>query len=162
MKGDAERLHYRAVIASPIPHVAALGLRYVADELRAVDFLSRAVSPFCDAEVIPVAQLLQRYLYSHSGIIAHRFLPPGTPFQQQVWQLLQDIPYGETRRYGELAAQIGSSARAVANACRANPLPLLIPCHRVVAANGTGGYMGQTGGEGLAIKQWLLQHEAHV
>jgi AraC family transcriptional regulator of adaptative response/methylated-DNA-[protein]-cysteine methyltransferase len=59
----------------------------------------------------------------------------GTAFQQQVWQALQDIPPGETRRYGELAANLGSHARAVARACASNPVGLLVPCHRVVGAN---------------------------
>jgi methylated-DNA-[protein]-cysteine S-methyltransferase len=88
--------------------------------------------------------------------------PHGTPFQRRVWQALQQIPPGETRRYGELAEQLGSSARAVANACRANPLPILIPCHRVVSAAGLGGYMGEVDGPALEIKRWLLHHEAYV
>jgi methylated-DNA-[protein]-cysteine S-methyltransferase len=79
-----------------------------------------------------------------------------------VWQLLQQIPTGQTRRYGELATQLGSSAQAVAGACRANPLSILIPCHRVVAAGGLGGYMGQTEGEALEIKRWLLHYEGYV
>jgi AraC family transcriptional regulator of adaptative response/methylated-DNA-[protein]-cysteine methyltransferase len=61
----------------------------------------------------------------------------GTAFQQRVWQALREIPVGETRRYGELAAQLGSHARAVARACASNPLGLLVPCHRVVGGNGT-------------------------
>jgi AraC family transcriptional regulator, regulatory protein of adaptative response / methylated-DNA-[protein]-cysteine methyltransferase len=59
----------------------------------------------------------------------------GTAFQQQVWQALRSIPPGETRRYGELAASLGSHARAVARACASNPVGLLVPCHRVVGAN---------------------------
>lgn len=59
----------------------------------------------------------------------------GTAFQQRVWQALQDIPAGETRRYGELAASLGTHARAVARACASNPIGLLVPCHRVVGAN---------------------------
>ena len=86
----------------------------------------------------------------------------GTPFQRRVWQALQQIPPGETLHYGELAHRLGSSARAVAGACRANPLPVLIPCHRVVSASGLGGYMGQINGPVLEIKRWLLQHEGHV
>ncbi|MGI6315176.1 MAG: methylated-DNA--[protein]-cysteine S-methyltransferase [Christensenellales bacterium] len=68
--------------------------------------------------------------------------PKGTPFQTRVWRLLGEIPYGETRAYGEIAAALGrpSAARAVGGACHANPLPLLIPCHRVTAKGGPGGY----------------------
>jgi len=97
----------------------------------------------------------------------HTVIPPqhtccGTPYQQRVWLALQQIPVGEVRTYGELAAQLGSSARAVAQACRSNPLTILIPCHRVISATGLGGYMGQTEGEALEIKRWLLHHEGYV
>jgi methylated-DNA-[protein]-cysteine S-methyltransferase len=83
----------------------------------------------------------------------------GTRFQQKVWQALRDIPAGETRRYGELAEVLGSSAQAVGNACRANPCPIVVPCHRVVARNGLGGFAGVRGGPPLMIKRWLLRHE---
>ena len=85
--------------------------------------------------------------------------PVGTEFQQRVWQALRTIPAGEVRSYGELAQQLGSSARAVGNACRNNPIPLLIPCHRVVAKSGLGGFAGQTEGAQLDLKQRLLSHE---
>lgn len=87
-------------------------------------------------------------------------VPGGTPFQRRVWQALQAIPCGQTLSYGELAQRLGSGARAVAAACRSNPIPLVIPCHRVVAATGPGGYMGKTAGAALAIKQWLIDHES--
>lgn len=82
----------------------------------------------------------------------------GTEFQRSVWQAIYNIPAGETRSYGQIASALGSGARAVANACGANPLPLLIPCHRVVAKNGIGGFM-QGSAHGVVIKKWLLQHE---
>ena len=84
----------------------------------------------------------------------------GTVFQRKVRQYLQMIPLGETRTYSELADQLGSSARAVANACRTNPYAIIIPCHRVVAKTGLGGYYGQTDGNEIDVKQWLLDHEA--
>ena len=83
--------------------------------------------------------------------------PVGTQFQQTVWKALLDIPYGETESYGELAARIGcpGGARAVGLANRNNPLPILIPCHRVVGAKGNlTGYAG-----GVELKQRLLEHE---
>lgn len=97
----------------------------------------------------------------------HTPIPPqhpdsGTPYQRRVWQLLQQIPAGEVRTYGELAAELGSSPRAVAQACRANPIPVLIPCHRVVGKGGIGGYMGKSEGPELEIKRWLLHHEGYV
>ena len=82
----------------------------------------------------------------------------GTSFQQRVWQAIAAIPVGQTYTYGQLAKQIGSGPRAVANACGANNIPLVIPCHRVVAQNGLGGFM-QGKQNGLLIKQWLLAHE---
>lgn len=83
--------------------------------------------------------------------------PHGTAFQQRVWAALRAIPYGETRTYGELAAAIGSpnASRAVGMANHRNPIPIIIPCHRVIGANGTlTGYAG-----GLEIKQKLLALE---
>lgn len=83
----------------------------------------------------------------------------GTAFQKKVWRILQSIPAGKTLTYGEVARRLNSSPRAVGNACRANPVPLVVPCHRVVSAQGIGGFSGQTGGPKVAIKTWLLQHE---
>lgn len=83
----------------------------------------------------------------------------GTAYQRRVWQALQQIPAGQTRTYGQLAEQLHSSPRAVGNACRQNPVPLLVPCHRVVAANGLGGFGGETQGKRVAMKRWLLEHE---
>ncbi len=83
----------------------------------------------------------------------------GTEFQQRVWHALTGIPVGKTSTYGELAKQLNSSPRAIGNACRANPVPIIIPCHRVLAKQGLGGYDGQTSGKRLDIKRWLLKHE---
>ncbi len=69
------------------------------------------------------------------------------------------IPVGETRRYGDAASALNSAARAVGGACRRNPVPLVVPCHRIVAANGLGGFDGQRDGAELDFKQWLLNHE---
>lgn len=75
------------------------------------------------------------------------YQPQGTPFQRRVWQAMQEIPYGRTETYGALAGRIGGIARAVGLACGANPIPILIPCHRVVARHGLGGYSGDGGVE---------------
>jgi methylated-DNA-[protein]-cysteine S-methyltransferase len=83
----------------------------------------------------------------------------GTEFQQRVWRALQKIPLGQTLTYGQLADKLRSSARAVGNACRQNPVPLIVPCHRVVAKNGIGGFSGKTRGAPIARKRWLLSHE---
>ena len=85
----------------------------------------------------------------------------GTTFQQKVWTQLESIPAGQTWTYGDLAVAVGSSPRAVGGACKRNPLAVIVPCHRVVSAHGTGGYAGCTTGSNLQVKTWLLNHEAH-
>jgi methylated-DNA-[protein]-cysteine S-methyltransferase len=85
----------------------------------------------------------------------------GSRHQIEVWEAMQRIAAGEMRTYGDLAHDIKSSARAVGGACGANPIPLVVPCHRVIGANRTlGGFMGQRAeGFELSIKRWLLEHE---
>jgi methylated-DNA-[protein]-cysteine S-methyltransferase len=83
----------------------------------------------------------------------------GTVFQSRVWLALRQIPSGSTQTYGELAQRLHSAPRAVGQACGANPIPMIIPCHRVLARNGLGGFMSSAGGDPLAIKRWLLEHE---
>jgi methylated-DNA-[protein]-cysteine S-methyltransferase len=85
----------------------------------------------------------------------------GTRHRLAVWEAMQRIPAGSTRTYGDMAAELKSSARAVGGACGANPIPLVVPCHRVIAAGGRlGGFMGaQDEGFELSVKRWLLGHE---
>ena len=82
--------------------------------------------------------------------------PAGTAYRRSVWQALRDIPYGETRSYLEIAQLAGGSARSVGQANGRNPIPLIIPCHRVVATTHIGGY---SGGDGVPTKRWLLALE---
>ncbi len=83
--------------------------------------------------------------------------PAGTPYRRAVWQALCDIPYGTLRTYQEIAVTAGGSPRSVGQANGRNPIPLIIPCHRVVATTHIGGY---SGGDGLATKRWLLALES--
>ena len=82
--------------------------------------------------------------------------PSGSPFEIGVWTAMAEIPYGETRCYGELATSVGSAPRAIGRACGRNPIPIVIPCHRVLAKAGLGGYSGSGG---LATKRHLLALE---
>lgn len=87
-------------------------------------------------------------------------VPAGTAFQKSVWMQMVRIPYGSTDSYAGLARALDSSARAVGTACGANPIPVFIPCHRVI---GTGGRIaGYSGGAGVATKRYLLQHEGAI
>jgi len=114
------------------------------------------VDPLC----VQVKSALTAYFF-HSKVFPELPLAPvGSVFCQTVWRALLTVPYGSTITYGQLAKWLDSAPRAVAQACRRNPLPLLIPCHRVVAANGIGGYAGETTGPLVARKRWLLDHEA--
>ena len=83
--------------------------------------------------------------------------PVGTIHQRRVWRAMVEIPFGETESYGSIARRLGSAAQAVGQACGANPIPVIVPCHRVVAASGLGGF---SGGSGVATKEILLAHEA--
>lgn len=97
--------------------------------------------------------------YFESGLIDPKIplCPQGTLFQKKVWQALKRIPSGAVKTYGDVAKECHSSSRAVGQACRRNNIPLFIPCHRVVAAKGLGGFMG--GYRHVERKRWLLQHE---
>ena len=82
--------------------------------------------------------------------------PAGSDFQRAVWDRMQAIPLGETLTYGDIARALGSPAQPVGQACGANPIPVIIPCHRVVGADGLGGFSGDGGVE---MKVRLLRHE---
>jgi methylated-DNA-[protein]-cysteine S-methyltransferase len=84
----------------------------------------------------------------------------GTPLQRAVWDAMCAIPRGRTRTYGDIARELGADARDIGQACGDNRLPIVIPCHRVVAANGLGGFAHATSGYLIEVKRWLLAHEA--
>jgi methylated-DNA-[protein]-cysteine S-methyltransferase len=105
-----------------------------------------------------VAQLNAYFSGAASAFSIPVLLDPGD-YSRRVWSALIEIRPGQVETYGNLARKLGSGARAVAGACRRNPLPIVIPCHRVVAADGLGGYCGKRSGPSIEIKQWLLAHE---
>jgi len=142
--------------------LGALGMRWTHGRLRRLWFYNASAPPpasspasLADAPVVQRAlAALRAYFRRPASFPRLPLAPEGTSFQQRVWRALCAIPPGQVRRYGELAHSLGTGSRAVGGACRANPIPILIPCHRVVAAAGAGGYS-----QGLARKEWLLRHE---
>ena len=136
-------------------------LRGSRDERHFVECLARESSeePVRDAAAAATAAgQLREYFAGERQRFELPLAPVGTPFRQRVWRLLLEIPHGETAAYGEIASRLGTpdAARAVGAAVGSNPLAVVIPCHRVVGANGAlTGYAG-----GLDRKRWLLNHEA--
>lgn len=86
----------------------------------------------------------------------------GTPFQQRLWRFLYSVPVGQTDTYGHLANDLQSGAQAVGQACRRNPVPVVVPCHRIISQQGMGGYVGEVDGEKMRIKKALLAHEGYL
>jgi len=158
MIAPTDHTAYQLIMQAPI---GALGCVLKDGELCSIDFIS-AVAPRCDPVATRLRGQLEAYFNDAASPITFPLRFDGTPHQQRVWALLQEIPPGEVRTYGDIARELGSSARAVGNACRCNPIPVVVPCHRVVAARGIGGYTGVTAGPRLERKRWLLAHEGVV
>lgn len=149
---------YHAVVTSP---VGRLGI--IADDaLTCIDFLSPKVlarRPTTPLARDVVAQLAA-YFHDPAFIFNLPLSLAGTAYQQRVWRAMRRISAGKVLSYGDLAVRLHSGPRAVGGACRANPVPIIVPCHRVVASSGIGGYTGGRMAHAINIKQWLLQHEA--
>lgn len=148
--------NYQAVIAVPFGQLGVQARDGVVTEL---DFCQFDQYPLVHCQALQgLTEFIEAYFRGESYPLP-AIQPQGTAFQQRVWQALLEIPFGELRSYGELAKMLGSHARAVGQACRRNPIPILIPCHRVVARDHLGGFAGATAGESMAIKRYLLAHE---
>ncbi|HHM04686.1 MAG TPA: methylated-DNA--[protein]-cysteine S-methyltransferase [Gammaproteobacteria bacterium] len=157
---NAPALSFDAVVETPIPGVR-LGLRMRGEAVTGIVFLGAeaALRPPRSVFARRAVQALDAYFADPRAPVAVPYLERGTAFQRRVWAGLRAIPAGVTRCYSDLAADLRSAPRAVGGACRANPLPLLTPCHRLVAATGLGGFMGTTSGSPCEIKAWLIHHE---
>jgi len=152
---------YDVVADSP---VGWLGIRCDGTGVTGIDILPEApAAPPADPTTRPVTDALAAYFAGDRSALDRLSVRlTGTPFQLRVWERLRRIPPGGTLSYGALARELGTSARAVGGACRSNPISLAVPCHRVVAAAGLGGYSGERGGDWLEKKRWLLCHEGAV
>lgn len=150
---------YQGKLLTPF---AVLGIRTDEDWLTDIDYLplnSSLLSP-TNALAMETCRQLRAYLKDPDFEFDLPIHIGGTQHQKRVWQQIQAIQPGDTRSYGEIAKTLHSAPRAVGQACGANRLPIIIPCHRVVAAGGKlGGFMHASDGMPLTIKRWLLAHE---
>ena len=125
------------------------GLRWLSQQTR--------LKPPKGRFVIAVCGVLFRYFRCSDDLSAIPLKLKGTRFQIRVWFEMQNIPVGAVVTYGQLAKKLNTSSRAIGQACRTNPVVILVPCHRVISAQGIGGYMGKL--KQLRVKEWLLAHE---
>lgn len=139
-----------------------IGARFTGEALTGLSYLplGTPLTRNLDQRAKHLANELEHYTRNPTHVFDLLFVPCGSPFQLRVWRALLTIPAGQTLSYGVLAAQLKTAPRAVGQACGSNPLPLVIPCHRVISANGLGGFMHATRGAPLDIKAWLLRHES--
>jgi methylated-DNA-[protein]-cysteine S-methyltransferase len=160
MSSPQSRDLFSAIIEAPF---GAIGIRIDAGAVRELVYL-----PPQFEEKAPVNQLsergadqVRRYLNDPDFRFDLPLAEAGTAFQRRVWDAISAIPRGEVLTYGQVARQIRSAPRAVGQACGANWFPLVIPCHRVTASSGLGGFAGHgdAGGFHLGVKRWLLAHE---
>jgi methylated-DNA-[protein]-cysteine S-methyltransferase len=139
-----------------------LGVAVAGDFISEVAFLPRTVAELAPSSRVAerACRQLAKYLKDPGFRFDLPLLRKGSDFQRRVWRGIAAIPAGQTRTYGALAAELHSAARAVGQACGANPYPHVIPCHRVVAAGGLGGFAHRNAGFLIEVKRWLLLHES--
>jgi methylated-DNA-[protein]-cysteine S-methyltransferase len=152
---------FQACLRAPF---ATLGITTTDTHVTGIRFLApsvAALAPKRNTIAFLACVQIQSYLEDPGFIFDLPLKLAGTHHRLAVWEAMQRIESGKTRTYGELAKDIGSSARAVGGACGANPIPVVVPCHRVIAAGGDiGGFMGaRSEGFERDIKRWLLEHE---
>ena len=149
---------YSAIYSSPI---GDLGILCDANHLLAIDWMDDLTQEYTLQYVDfvdDVIELLDGY-FNNDGQIEHlpRMFLKGTELRQRVWNELMKIPPGTVRTYGGLTTELQTSSRAIGQACRTNLIPIVIPCHRIIAKSSLGGFMGKA--HRLDRKQWLLEHE---
>jgi methylated-DNA-[protein]-cysteine S-methyltransferase len=161
MRTERKAPKFDAVIRAPF---GALGLTTTGSAVSRIWFLPPGTPLRAPADPIlrEAARQLEAYFADPHARFDLPLAPAGTDFQRRVWKSMTRIPVGRTRSYGEIAAELRSAAQAVGQACGSNPIPIVVPCHRVVSASGIGGFGGETGGYFLDVKRWLLAHEARA
>jgi len=142
--------HYHAIIECPI---GKLGIRTSNNQLSAIEFLNN------DAFDLP-PQCNTSYFANPKFQFTLPYATQSSEFQNRVLREIGRIPTGQIETYGEIASRLKTSARAIGMACRHNAIPIIIPCHRVIAKTHIGGYSGAKSGTLITIKNWLLKHEA--
>lgn len=149
---------YQAVVALP---TFCVGVRCSDDEVLGLAYLPPGrANPAQGALAAEVERQLRGYLADPAFEFCLPLRPAGTAFQRRVWAEISALPCGATRSYGEVARSLHNAPRAIGQACGANPYPLVVPCHRVIAAGGgLGGFARCGGGFLLDVKRWLLAHE---
>lgn len=154
---------FSAIVAAPF---GAIGIRTDAGLLRELVYLPPHFheKDAQDAVAAEVVRQVRQYLADPDFQFSLPLMEAGSAFQQKVWSAISAIPRGTVRTYGQIAKHIGSAPRAVGQACGANWFPLIIPCHRVTAAGGLGGFSNHDDENGfhLSVKRWLLCHEGAV
>lgn len=150
---------FDVVIAFPKMKV---GVATRAGRVAAIGYLPPAAHTMPPANALAerAARQLERYLADPDARFDLPLRVEGSEFQRRVWDVMCAIPRGKTLTYGEVARKLGGEARAVGQACGDNRLPIVIPCHRVVAAGGIGGFGHSTDGYLIEAKRWLLLHES--
>ncbi len=144
--------------------VGVLKLTVQDDKLTGIEFVQKILSKKNQSNenkksFEKIIQQLNQYFKNSAFLFDLPFQLNVTPFQKKVLSAMQKIPSGETKTYGELALELKTSARAIGQACRKNPISIVIPCHRVTAKNNLGGFAGKKSGRLLDIKKYLLMHE---
>lgn len=140
---------------------AVLGIRTIGERVADIEYLPPGVAPLAPLNRLAerACRQIERYLEDPTYEFDLPFEYSGTAFQCKVWRQISAIPPGRTLTYNEVARALKTAPRPVGGACGANRLPIVIPCHRVLSANGIGGFMRGRGADALAIKRWLLRHE---
>jgi methylated-DNA-[protein]-cysteine S-methyltransferase len=149
---------FDVVVAFPRMKVAVKTREARVVEIRYLPPAAACLAP-ANALAEKAARQLERYRDDPDAAFELPLLIEGTPFQRRLWEALCAIPRGQTRTYGELARRVDSQARAVGQACGDNRLPIVIPCHRVVASASIGGFAHSSRGYLIEAKRWLLAHE---